>query len=185
MFCLNNEGCPVTLLLLEPGPAPPFGVLKAAPLTGPPSPTPPPARQGPEAAAGCWRLSVMVQRSAEEMVGVHAANKDWSAALEVANAYGLDCDFVYKCEDALWEWTVLCGCVWTVLLQATKRNIVFSIVWSQDFVCPWVCMLHARMGLHAVCAHATWLSMMIIPQVPLAGWTGLSGLHRREPAAHG
>ena len=41
-------------------------------------------------------MSVMVQRSAEEMLAVHAANKDWTAALEVAMAYHLDCDLVYR-----------------------------------------------------------------------------------------
>lgn len=87
VFCLNNEGTPGTLLLLEPFPIPSVGDA-----------TPPLEPMAMSAHQAAWRLSVMVQRSAEEMVGVHVANKEWSAALEVAHAHRMDCDFVYKCE---------------------------------------------------------------------------------------
>ena len=86
MFCLHNEGTPGTLLLLEPMSVPPAGDA--------PPPLKPMASSALQVA---WRLSVMVQRSAEEMVGVHVANKEWSAALEVAHSHRMDCDFVYKC----------------------------------------------------------------------------------------
>ena len=42
----------------------------------------------------------MVQRTADELVAVHSARKEWDAAIEVATAYHLDCDPVYR---ARWQ----------------------------------------------------------------------------------
>ena len=69
------------MLLLEP--------LAVGSGAGPPSSAP--------AAGGGWRLSLMVQRTADEMMAVHSAKQYWEAALEVAAAYRLDCDQVYRC----------------------------------------------------------------------------------------
>jgi hypothetical protein len=51
--------------------------------------------QQPRSAAG-WKLSLLVERAAVDMMEVHMAAGEWGRALSVARAHSLDADAVYR-----------------------------------------------------------------------------------------
>jgi hypothetical protein len=106
LYCFNKNNYKLGMLLLESlsASSPATAAAAAAPPTGgPPAPgglpTPPTAATSTASAVPLgpgWKVSLVAERSAEEMVAIHVKAEQWEAALTVAIAYHLDCDHIYK-----------------------------------------------------------------------------------------
>ncbi|GAX79632.1 hypothetical protein CEUSTIGMA_g7073.t1 [Chlamydomonas eustigma] len=104
LYCLNKNEDNLGMLLLEPWPeilSTPAVEAAAGPTALPGGLLPPAAASAAAITSGAgWKVSIMAERTAEEMVAIHMKAQQWEAALLVAIAYHLDCDHIYK---ARWQ----------------------------------------------------------------------------------